>query len=47
MKQRKYTGPAKPISLDPMQHSPWNKAERVVFLLSLIIVACDVLWWHP
>ena len=46
-KHTKYTGPAKPISLDPMQHSRWQRAERVIFLLCLIVVACDVLWWRP
>lgn len=41
-----YRGPAKPIPVDPMRHSPWQRIERVVFLLALIVVACDVLWWR-
>jgi hypothetical protein len=44
---KRYTGPAKPIPLDPMRHSPWQRAERVVFLLGLIVVALDVLVWRP
>lgn len=24
----------------------WEKFERAVFLLCLIVVACDVLWWR-
>ena len=47
MTQRKYTGPAKPISLDPTRHSPWERIERIVLLLGLIVVALDVLVWRP
>ena len=43
----RYDGPAKPIPLDPMRHSPWERIERVVFLLCLIVVALDVLYWRP
>lgn len=43
----KYAGPPKPIKVDPAQWSPWDKAERVVFLLGLIVVLCDVLVWRP
>lgn len=25
--------------------TPWEKIERAVFLLCLIVAACDVLWW--
>ena len=25
----------------------WEKFERAVFLLCLIVAACDVLWWRP
>ena len=41
----KYTGPAKPIQTykEPITH----KAERVVFLLGLVVVALDVLLWRP
>lgn len=44
---RKYTGPAKPIPLNFEQHTPWERIERVVFLLGLIVVALDVLVWRP
>jgi len=30
-----------------MNATPWEKFERAVFLLCLIVVACDVLWWRP
>lgn len=43
----RYTGPAKPIKLDPEQWSPWEKIERIVILLGLIVVALDVLVWRP
>ena len=43
----RYDGPAKPIPLDPMRHSPWERIERVVFLLCLAVIACDVLSWRP
>lgn len=42
---RKYTGPARPVSL--ALHSPWERFERIVFLLAIIILACDLLWWRP
>jgi hypothetical protein len=25
----------------------WERIERIVFLLCLIVAACDVLWWRP
>jgi hypothetical protein len=25
----------------------WEKIERAVFLLCLVVVACDILWWRP
>ena len=30
-----------------MNATPWEKFERVTFLICLIVVACDVLWWRP
>lgn len=30
-----------------MNSTPWEKLERIIFLLCLIVVACDVLWWRP
>jgi hypothetical protein len=30
-----------------MKATPWEKIERVIFLVCLIVVACDVLWWRP
>lgn len=44
---RKYTGPAKPIPLDLEQHSPWERIERLVFLICLIVIACDLIFTHP
>lgn len=40
----KYTGPAKPIPTRVDLVS--DKAERVVFLLGLIVVALDVFLWR-
>ena len=41
----KYTGPAKPIptSREPTTHT----AERVLFLLALIVLALDLFIWRP
>lgn len=41
----KYTGPAKPIPTyrEPITH----KAERVLFLLALIVLALDLFIWRP
>jgi hypothetical protein len=25
----------------------WEKFERAIFLLCLVVVACDLLWWRP
>lgn len=44
---RKYTGPAKPVQVGFASWGLMDKIERVVFLLCLIVVACDVLWWRP
>jgi len=41
----KYTGPAKPIPTHTELVS--DKAERIVFLLCLIVVALDVFIWRP
>lgn len=41
----KYTGPAKPIPTHT--EIVGDKAERVVFLLCLIVVALDVFIWRP
>lgn len=41
----KYTGPAKPIPTQIEIVS--DKAERIVFLLGLIVVALDVIIWRP
>lgn len=30
-----------------MNNTAWQRIERVVFLLCLIVVACDILWWRP
>lgn len=30
-----------------MKASPWEKFERVVFLLCLIVVALDLYYWRP
>lgn len=30
-----------------MNHELWDKIERVVFLLGLIVVALDLLVWRP
>lgn len=40
----KYTGPAKPIPTHIELVS--DKAERIVFLLGLIVVALDVFIWR-
>jgi len=40
----KYTGPAKPIPTQIEIVS--DKAERIVFLLGLIVVALDVFIWR-
>ena len=29
------------------QWTTYEKAERVVFLLALIVCMCDMLWWRP
>lgn len=42
---KKYTGPAKPIPTHIELVS--DKAERIVFLLCLIVVALDVFIWRP
>jgi hypothetical protein len=33
--------------MHPVKLSPWQKIERVTFLICLIVVACDLLWWNP
>jgi hypothetical protein len=30
-----------------MNITPWQRIERAVFLICLIVVACDILWWRP
>jgi len=30
-----------------MKPTPFERIERVVFLLALIVVACDLLYWRP
>ena len=30
-----------------MNSTPWEKLERIIFLLCLMAAACDVLWWRP
>jgi hypothetical protein len=30
-----------------MKATPWEKFERVVFLLCLIVVALDLYYWRP
>ena len=29
------------------KQTPWQRIERVVFLLCLIVAACDLYWWTP
>jgi len=41
----KYRGPAKPVPTHIEIVS--DKAERIVFLLGLIVVALDVFIWRP
>jgi hypothetical protein len=41
----KYKGPAKPIPTHIEIVS--DKAERIVFLLCLIVVALDLTFWRP
>jgi hypothetical protein len=41
----KYKGPAKPVPTHIEIVS--DKAERIVFLLGLIVVALDVFIWRP
>lgn len=47
MSKPKYQGPAKPIKLDPEQWSPWEKIERIVFLLCLLVLAYDLFVGRP
>jgi len=30
-----------------MKLTAWEKFERCVFLLCLIVAACDLYWWRP
>lgn len=30
-----------------MKLTPWQRIERVVFLVSLIVVMLDLLYWRP
>jgi hypothetical protein len=30
-----------------MKRTAWERVERVVFLLALIVVALDILYWRP
>ena len=30
-----------------MKSTPWERFERIVFLLCLIVVALDILYWRP
>lgn len=30
-----------------MKLTPWQRIERIVFLLALIVVACDLWIWRP
>ena len=30
-----------------MKLTPWQRIERIVFLLSLIVAALDILYWRP
>lgn len=30
-----------------MKHTTWQRIERIVFLLALIVAALDILYWRP
>ena len=30
-----------------MKTTPWERIERIVFLLALIVVALDLIYWRP
>jgi hypothetical protein len=30
-----------------MKLTPWQRIERIVFLLSLIVIALDLFYWRP
>jgi hypothetical protein len=30
-----------------MKLTVWQRIERIVFLLALIVVACDLFYWRP
>lgn len=30
-----------------MKLTPWQRLERIVFLLALIVAALDILYWRP
>lgn len=30
-----------------MNITPWQRIERAVFLICLMVLACDLLWWRP
>jgi hypothetical protein len=30
-----------------MKLTPWQRFERIVFLLSLIVIALDLFYWRP
>jgi hypothetical protein len=33
--------------MNPNTVTPWQRIERTVFLICLIVLACDLLWWRP
>lgn len=42
---KRYQGPSRPVSVSFL--TPYERFERVVFLVCLIVLACDLLWWRP
>ena len=33
--------------MNPFKLTPWQRIERVIILLCLIVAACDLYWWRP
>jgi hypothetical protein len=33
--------------MNPIKLTPWQKFERVVFLVCVIVVMLDILYWRP
>ena len=33
--------------MNPIKLTPWQRIERVLFLLALIVAALDILYWRP